>query len=61
MTVQELIRALQAAGWQVVKSDDELHQLKHEDRIVTIAGKLELSLPPGVEYVLARHAQLGGD
>ena len=61
VTVQELIRALEAAGWRTTKSDDEIHQLRHNDeaRLVTIAGKLELSLPLGVQRLLLLHAQIG--
>lgn len=59
MTVEEVIRALVAAGWQTTTTADELHQLQHEARVVTIAGKLELSIPPGVQGILWRHAQVG--
>ncbi len=60
VTVQEVIRALEAAGWQTTKSDDEIHQLQHHDkaRLVTIAGKLELSMPNGVRSILWIHAQV---
>ncbi len=60
MTVQEVIRALEAAGWQTTKSDDEIHQLRHdiEARLVTITGKLGLGLPPGVQRTLLLYAQV---
>ena len=60
MTVQEVIRALEAAGWRTTKRDDEIHQLRHDDkaRLVTIAGKLELSMPNGVRSILWVHAQI---
>lgn len=60
MTVQEVIRALEAAGWKIIKTDDELHQLQrdNESGIVTIAGKLELSMPLGVQRILWQQAQV---
>jgi predicted RNA binding protein YcfA (HicA-like mRNA interferase family) len=60
VTVQEVIRALEAAGWRTTKSDDELHHLRHENeaRLVTIAGKLGLSVPPGVHRTLWLYAQV---
>ncbi|HJN10935.1 MAG: hypothetical protein QGG09_14075 [Pirellulaceae bacterium] len=60
MTVQEVIRALEAAGWRTTIRDDELHQLQREDesQCVTIAGKLELSLPLGVQRILCCHARV---
>ena len=60
VTVQEVIRALEAAGWRATKNDDELHQLRHNDevRLVTIAGKLELSVPLGVQRTLWHSAQV---
>ena len=60
VTVQEVIRGLEDAGWRTIKTDDELHQLDREDKggLVTIVGKLELSVPPGVQRILWRHAQV---
>ena len=60
MTVLEVIRALEAAAWQATKIDEELHQLRRENEagLVTIAGKLELSMPPGVQRTLWRHANV---
>jgi predicted RNA binding protein YcfA (HicA-like mRNA interferase family) len=60
VTVQEVIRALEAAGWRTTKSDDDIHQLRHDNeaRLVTIAGKLGLSLPLGVQRILLLHAQI---
>jgi len=60
VTVEEVIRALQAAGWQTTTTADELHQLQRENAegLVTIAGKLALSMPPGVQRILWRHAQV---
>ena len=60
MTVQEVIRALEAAGWRTTKTDDELFQLRHEKEggRVTIVGKLELNMPLGVLSILWRHAQV---
>ena len=60
MTVQEVIRALEAAGWQTTKNNDELHQLQCDDKagFVTIAGKLELSVPLGVQRIVWQHAQV---
>ena len=60
MTVQEMIRALEAAGWRTTNRGDELHQLQLDDeaRRVTIAGKLGLSMPVGVQSILWRYAQV---
>jgi len=60
VTVQEVIRALEAAGWRTTKEDEELHQLQCENQagLVTIAGKLELSVPLGVQRTLWRLAQI---
>ena len=60
VTVQEVIRALESAGWRTTNRDDELHQLQLDDeaRRVTIAGKLGLSMPVGVQRILWRHAQV---
>ena len=54
MTVQEVIRALEAAGWRTTNLDEELHQLQRDGEalIVTIAGKLDLNVPLGVQRVL---------
>ncbi len=59
VTVQEVIRALESAGC-TTNRDDELHQLQLDDeaRRVTIAGKLGLSMPVGVQRILWRHAQV---
>ena len=60
VTVQEVIRALEVAGWRITTSDEEIHQLQHDDkaRLVTIAGKLELRVPTGVQRILWIHAQI---
>ena len=60
VTVQEVIRALEAAGWRTTENDDELHQLRHdhEARLVTIVGKLGLSVPLGVQRTLWLYAQI---
>lgn len=60
MTVQEVIRALEAAGWRATRADDELHQLQRDNEagLVTIAGKLELSVPLGVQRILLQLAQV---
>ena len=60
MTVQEVIRALEAAGWRTTKNDEQLHQLQCDNKagLVTINGKLELSVPLGVQRILWRLAQI---
>lgn len=60
MTVQEVIRALEAAGWHTTKTTDEFVQLRCENKagLVTIAGKLELQMPLGVQAILLRHAHV---
>ena len=60
MTVQQLIDVLQANGWRETKNDTRLRCLQHESsrKIITIAGNLELNVPPAVLRAVLRYAQL---
>jgi predicted RNA binding protein YcfA (HicA-like mRNA interferase family) len=60
VTVQESIQALRADGWRIVREDELTRQLRHDSKpgIVTVAGKADLKLPPGVLQGLLGHSQL---
>ena len=60
VTVQELLQALQADGWQVVHAEGSLHQLRHDSKpgLATLAGEPGLTLPAGVLGSLLGMAQL---
>ena len=60
VTVAETIEALEADGWRVVFEENDLRQLTHDAkaRIVTVSGKLEVQMPPGVLRSVLQFAQL---
>ena len=60
MTVAETIQALEADGWRVVFHVNDLRQLTHDSKAkaVTISGKLELYVPPGVLRSVLQFAQV---
>jgi predicted RNA binding protein YcfA (HicA-like mRNA interferase family) len=60
VTVQQLIDVLQANGWRETKNEENFRRLQQETlrKTVTISGKLELTVPPGVLRAVRRHAQL---
>ena len=60
MTVQQLIDVLQANGWRESKTEENHRRLQHDTlrKIVTISGRLELSVPPAVLRAVQRYAQL---
>ena len=60
MTVQQLIDVLQASGWRVTKAENDIRHLKHTSYqlTVTISGKLDLLVPPGIVKVIRRSTLL---
>ena len=65
MTVQQLIDMLQTNGWRLTKAENDVRHYKHDSiRLnVTLSGKLNLLVPPGILRMVRRSTQLeeGGD
>jgi predicted RNA binding protein YcfA (HicA-like mRNA interferase family) len=63
VTVQQLINVLQDRGWRVARTENETRQLQHESEnlTVTLSGKPELLVPPGVLRTIQRLARLEED
>jgi predicted RNA binding protein YcfA (HicA-like mRNA interferase family) len=60
VTVQQLIDMLQATGWRLTKAENDLRHFKHPANklTVTLSGKLDLLVPPGIVKVIRRSTQL---
>ncbi|MBI2479864.1 MAG: type II toxin-antitoxin system HicA family toxin [Planctomycetia bacterium] len=60
MTVEEVIKLLESAGWRQANDDESCRQFKHDSKTeaVTLSGKLEIVMPKGVLRNLLRHAQI---
>ncbi|MCH8913700.1 MAG: type II toxin-antitoxin system HicA family toxin [Planctomycetes bacterium] len=63
MKVREVIRMLEAAGWQLVATRGSHRQYKHPDQAgrVTVPGKLADDLAPGTLNSILKQARLKGD
>ena len=61
MTVQQLIDLLQTSGWRLTKSENDIRHFKHTTipLTVTLSGKLDLLVPPGIVKMIRRSTQLG--
>ena len=60
MTVQQLIDMLQSNGWRLTNSENDMRQFKHTaiSLTVTLSGKLDLLVPPGIVKMIRRSTQL---
>ena len=63
MTVQQLIDMLQSKGWRLTNAENDIRHFKHSaiQLTVTLSGKLELLVPPGIVRLIRRGTQLEGD
>jgi hypothetical protein len=55
-----MIDMLQASGWRLTKSENDIRHFKHTGHplTVTLSGKLDLLVPPGIAKVIRRSTQL---
>jgi len=62
MKVREVIKVLEADGWQRIKAKGGHRQFKHPTKPgrVTVAGKASDDLKPGTEHSILRQAGLKG-
>lgn len=60
MTVQEAIQVLESLGWRQSKSDQRYRQFQHDSKpgVVTLSGRPDLDVPPGVLRCLMQVAQI---
>jgi predicted RNA binding protein YcfA (HicA-like mRNA interferase family) len=60
LTVREIIRQIEAAGWQHVATKGSHRQYKHQTRPgrVTVAGKLSDEVAPGTLNSILKQAGL---
>ncbi len=60
MTVEEVIKLLESAGWRQTSDDESCHQFRHDSKteVVTLSGQLEIVVPKGVLRNFLRHVQL---
>ena len=60
MSVREIIRIIEADGWQLATTRGSHRQYKHPTKPgkVTIAGKPSRDLPPGLQSSILRQAGL---
>jgi predicted RNA binding protein YcfA (HicA-like mRNA interferase family) len=63
VTVQEAIESLESQGWRQSRSEGSYRQFTHESRpgIVSLSGKLDLEVPPGVLRSLWQQTQIEED
>lgn len=60
MKVNDVIRMLEAQGWQIVKTRGSHRQFKHPTKPgkVTVSGKLSVDVPPGTLNSMLKQAGL---
>ncbi|HWQ95297.1 MAG TPA: type II toxin-antitoxin system HicA family toxin [Gammaproteobacteria bacterium] len=60
MKVNDVIRMLEAQGWQIVKTRGSHRQFKHLTKPgkVTVSGKLSVDVPPGTLNSMLKQAGL---
>lgn len=60
MKVRDILKLLEADGWQHVRTRGSHRQLKHPNKpgSVTVAGKPSLDLPPGTLNSILKQAGL---
>jgi len=58
--VKELIRQLEADGWELKRTKGSHRQYRHPSKkgTVTVAGKLSIEIPPGTLSNILRQAEL---
>ncbi len=58
MKVREVIKRLQAEGWYLSRTRGSHRQFKHPAKpgLVTVAGKLDVDMPPGTLKNIWRQA-----
>lgn len=63
MKVRDVVRLLESDGWILVRVRGSHRQFKHISKpgVVTVAGKLNLDLPPGTLKSILRQAGLAED
>lgn len=63
MTVQQLIDMLQARGWRLARTENDIRHYQHDSvqLTVTLSGKLDLLVPPGILRLVRRSTQLEED
>lgn len=62
LKVREIIRMIEADGWELVATRGSHRQYKHPSKPgrVTIAGRPSRDLPPGLERSILKQAGLTG-
>ncbi|HUG69014.1 MAG TPA: type II toxin-antitoxin system HicA family toxin [Pirellulaceae bacterium] len=60
VTVKEVIKLLESAGWRQTNDDESCRQFKHDSKTeaVTLSGRLEMVVPKGVLRSFLRQVQL---
>ncbi len=60
MKVKEVVKLLEADGWQLVRMVGSHRQFKHPSKLgtVTVAGKLSVDIPPGTLNSILKQAGL---
>jgi predicted RNA binding protein YcfA (HicA-like mRNA interferase family) len=63
VTVQEAIQILESHGWHEARSEERLRQFRHKTKpgTLTVAGRLDLDVPPGVLKNILLDAKMEGD
>lgn len=61
MKISEMIKALEADGWVLVRTRGSHRQLRHPVKpgCVTVAGKPSATLKPGTELSILKQARMG--
>ncbi len=60
VTVEEVIKLLESAGWRQANDDESCRQFRHDTKgeAVTLSGQLAIVVPKGVLRSFLRHVQL---
>ena len=60
VTVEEVIKLLESAGWRQANDDESCRQFRHDTKTeaVTLSGQLAIVVPKGVLRSFLRHVQL---
>lgn len=60
MKVRDVIKRIEADGWEHTRTKGSHHQFKHPTKpgTVTVAGKPSLDLPPGTLHSILKQAGL---
>ena len=60
VTVEEVIKLLESAGWRQANDDESCRQFRHDTKTeaVTLSGQLAIVVPKGVLRSFLRHVHL---